>query len=710
VTVTAPEATARAEVGRPGVTLRGVALAVAMVVLMVGMTQAMTIRAWAADVGGSSPPVAPTYLLFLWAVIVSAGPAALRRRLRLSRQDVLLGYCAGMISGPIAHEYAIGFLIPHMVAPYYFSGDWRTFHPWLPAWLGPRDPAVVRAFFLGSGGRVPWGAWLVPGLAWMSLLAGLLLTGHCAMILVRRQWIDHERLAFPLAQIPLGLSAAGRDGWVPALRAPLFWWGLALPMLLGAIHNLHRYAPSFPDLQLRPLLEYEFAGKVTPPWTGLGTLELRLVPWLVAIVALLPAEISFSGWFFFWVTKLEDVSALYFGATDLPDVYSNQYPALYSQGAGAAYAMAVLALIGPVRSALRARRMGKASPRRHGEHGGPRRSAKDSLPPSSVVLRVLFSVSQCLRGERALSPPYSLPMDRVDRPGADADDDEFASTRFALAGLLFGVALMVGWLWLAGMRLWVAALLVVLLLGYFVVFARIRGEAGLGMGVILWPKMLDEVMLTLVGSRALLPADLTVLYSVRWLYFGASTGGVVACQLESFKIAGEAGLRSRAAGGVLLMAALLAVPLAFVWTLHTYHAKGFLAMPIGHRDLSMVGSQIYWSYANLADALKNPKPMEWHGIGAMGAGAAVVLALSGLRRRFLWWPLHPVGYMAANSWGMHWNWGSFTLGWLIKVLLLRYGGLRVFRAAVPFFIGLVVGDMLSEGIWGAFAAWVALAL
>jgi hypothetical protein len=53
--------------------------------------------------------------------------------------------------------------------------------------------------------------------------------------------------------------------------------------------------------------------------------------------------------------------------------------------------------------------------------------------------------------------------------------------------------------------------------------------------------------------------------------------------------------------------------------------------------------------------------------------------------------------------------GSFTLGWLIKALLLRYGGLRSFRGAVPFFVGLVVGDMLSEGLWGAIAAWVALA-
>src|ERR1051326_7422818 len=94
-----------------GVTRRGVALALAMVVLMVGLTQAMTIRAWAADVGGSSPPVAPTYLLFLWAVALGVAPTRLRQRLRLSRQDVLLAYCAAMITGPIAHEYAIGFLV-----------------------------------------------------------------------------------------------------------------------------------------------------------------------------------------------------------------------------------------------------------------------------------------------------------------------------------------------------------------------------------------------------------------------------------------------------------------------------------------------------------------------------------------------------------------------------------------------------------------------
>jgi hypothetical protein len=311
-------------------------------------------------------------------------------------------------------------------------------------------------------------------------------------------------------------------------------------------------------------------------------------------VALLPAEISFSGWVFFWVTKLEDVSALYFGATDLPSVYSNHYPALYAQGAGAAYALAGLTLWGSRRHLAR-------------------------------VLRAAW------RGEKAESGRQgNEPTSSQVRPS-----EEFAGARFAVLGLLFGVVVMVGWLWLAGMRLWVAGLLVSLILGYFMIFARIRGEAGLSMGVILWPKMLDEVMLTIAGSRALLPADLTVLYSLRWLYFGPATGGVIACQLESLKIAGDGGLHGRAAGGVLLGAALLTLPLAFAWTLHTYYGNGFLLMPIGHRQLSMVGSQIYWSYANLQEALSTPTSTDWPGLTAMGTGAAVAAALAALRSRFL---------------------------------------------------------------------------
>jgi hypothetical protein len=120
--------------------------------------------------------------------------------------------------------------------------------------------------------------------------------------------------------------------------------------------------------------------------------------------------------------------------------------------------------------------------------------------------------------------------------------------------MAIGIVFLLAWLCLAGMRVWVALLLLALILAYFFIFARVRAETGLGMGVILWPKMLDEVMLTLVGARYLALSDLTVLFSLRWLYFTPAIGSVMACQLEGFKLADAGRVRGRGVGWLLAVA------------------------------------------------------------------------------------------------------------------------------------------------------------
>jgi hypothetical protein len=87
------------------------------------------------------------------------------------------------------------------------------------------------------------------------------------------------------------------------------------------------------------------------------------------------------------------------------------------------------------------------------------------------------------------------------------------------------------------------------------------------------------------------------------------------------------------------------------------------------------------------------------GIIAMGAGAVMAVVLGAMRLRFYWWPFHPIGYLAANCWGWNWYLTPFVLGWLGKVLVVRYGGLRLYRQTVPLAVGLIVGDMLNRGLW-----------
>jgi hypothetical protein len=656
-----PSAAAEPGAPRRTASLRAIVLGLLMSAVIVGMTQALSIQNSAAEVGGGAPAPAPTYLLFLWVAGLAPLIARWPGTAPLTRGELLLIYSMTLIAGAITHPYALGFLIPHAAAPLYFGNresGWDLFQPFLKRWMIPGTHAAAVDFFQGGDGSVPWAAWITPGLAWSALLIVLFHLMLCVNVLMRRQWIDNERLTFPLAAVPLALTERGARGRAPILRQPIFWLGVLIPLLVEFPTMAHKYVPQFPDLRLSDVTLVE--GQTLPqPWSGLEHVQADVIPWLIGIAYLLPKEITFSSWLFYFVRLLENVFAVYRGTTGSPpSVYTNEFPALFAQGAGAAFALTALALWSARRHLVRALRRALLGP-------GDRRS--------------------------------------------EGDADELLSYRAAYLGVLFGSLFLVVWFWAAGMRLWVAALFFGLLMSYFLIFARIRAETGLGMGVILWPKMLDEVMITLLGARGMPMSELTALYSLRWLYFGNATGSVMACQLEGFKLMDVAGARTtaaaRRAGWGLTLAAVVVTPLALAWLLKSYYARGFIPLPIGMRSVSMVGSQIYWSYADLVETHNNAIGPEWSGIIAIAAGAVVTVLLSALRGRFLWFPLHPVGYLAANSWGMHINWLSFFTGWLLNVAITRYGGLKLYRALVPLFVGMIVGDMVHQGLWGA-VAWM----
>jgi len=667
------------------VTPRAVCVGLLMVVFLIWMAQILSIKYRAMDVGASAPPPGTTDLLFFYVLFAAPLLTRLNPRLALSRGELLLVYTMMLVAGPITHPFCIGFLIPHTVSPYHYDTNeprWAVFQPFLSTWLGPDSEAAVKGFFRGTGGVVPWQAWLAPMLAWSSLLIVLFFVMLCVNVVMRRQWVDNERLSFPLATIPLALTQRPTPGaqCLPDLLCqPLFWLGLALPLAIQAPGALHKYFPMVPSLQLREVQVIDASTQLAPPWNGLGGINFSLIFWLVGVVYLLPKELAFSAWFFYFVALMENVAAVFFGSTgEAPSVYSNDFPALYAQGAGAAFAMTAITLYTARRHLAAVFRKAFGSGERTPSSG----TSIGERKPSSGAF-----------GERK-------PSSGASRDSGVEDNDEFLSYRTAVFGTIGGTAFMLAWLCLAGMRLWIAALLLGLMLAYFFIFARIRAETGMGMGIILWPKMLDEVMVTFVGGRHMTMSDMTLLYALRWLYFGSSTGSVMASQLEGIKLADAGGLRGRRVGTVLALTAVLTTLLAFVWTLKTYYAGGFEQMPIGQRTTSMVGSQIYWSYQNLVETFVAPTGPQWGGILAIGAGALIAMALSWLRMNFLWFPLHPVGFLAANSWGMHINWASFLIGWMLKSLIARYGGLSIYSRLLPLFLGLIAGDLLHQGLWG----------
>jgi hypothetical protein len=65
----------------------------------------------------------------------------------------------------------------------------------------------------------------------------------------------------------------------------------------------------------------------------------------------------------------------------------------------------------------------------------------------------------------------------------------------------------------------------------------------------------------------------------------------------------------------------------------------------------------------------------------------------------VWWPLHPIGYAVSSSLSMHILWIPMLVAWIIKGLVLRYGGLRLYRQGIPFFLGLILGEFVIGGGW-----------
>jgi hypothetical protein len=83
----------------------------------------------------------------------------------------------------------------------------------------------------------------------------------------------------------------------------------------------------------------------------------------------------------------------------------------------------------------------------------------------------------------------------------------------------------------------------------------------------------------------------------------------------------------------------------------------------------------------------------------MGLGLAASLFMGYMRLRYLWFPLHPLAYAIGHSWGVVQLWAPLFIGSMIKYFMLKFGGLRLYRQSLPFFLGLILGEMTIGSIW-----------
>jgi hypothetical protein len=105
------------------------------------------------------------------------------------------------------------------------------------------------------------------------------------------------------------------------------------------------------------------------------------------------------------------------------------------------------------------------------------------------------------------------------------------------------------------------------------------------------------------------------------------------------------------------------------------------------------------TYNRLATWVRSPEPPDYRAMAVMVIGGAVVFGLKALRYRYTALPFHPAGYALAISFAMDYFWFAFFASWLIKTVVMRYGGQKAHREGIWFFMGLVLGDYVIGSIW-----------
>jgi hypothetical protein len=278
--------------------------------------------------------------------------------------------------------------------------------------------------------------------------------------------------------------------------------------------------------------------------------------------------------------------------------------------------------------------------------------------------------------------------------GASREEGDMMSHRGAF--LLLGVStlVMTGWLVAAGAQVWIAALLVALLFLMMLGITRVVVEGGLAVSRI--PIVPADIVVAAVGSHGLGAASVGAL-GMSFPWAGEMRTSAMSAIAHGLKLAQSTirGQHRRLLIAVVagIVASLVASSATMLYMGYRYgainlSASWFFGTGAGSRVFDFI------SYH-----LNQDSSTRWASLGFVGLGAAVQVLLTSAYQRLAWWPIHPLAFPIGAVWCTHQVIGSMFLAWIAKSATLHYGGVRLYAAVRPFFIGLIMGQYLTGGMW-----------
>lgn len=280
---------------------------------------------------------------------------------------------------------------------------------------------------------------------------------------------------------------------------------------------------------------------------------------------------------------------------------------------------------------------------------------------------------------------------RVFGAKSELDDSKEPFTyRSAVLCIIVSMTFITAFCYKAGMSFWVILTFFALFFALATGITRMRAELGSPVHDQHFGGP-DQMMYAAFGSQRLGASNLTML---SYLYFFNRAYDWLSMphQLEGLKIAERAGIDNRKFAFAIILATIIGIPVSIWAYLHASYKFGMFTGFVGRE-----------SFGRLERWLTNPLEANYPAIIAVGTGLVLSFLLTFMRTRFFWFPFHAAGYAVSSTYTMNVFWFSIFASSVIKWLILRHGGLRTYRRAIPLFLGFILGECVITTFWGTLA-------
>ncbi len=589
---------------------------------------------------GFNPSSPGAILFFSCLLLVNIVVGYIGHRFQLSKPDLVLIYCMLLMSVTVPTWGLMFFLIGTTVYPFYYATPENRFaeqlHDHIPSWMVPQDHQAVKEYYEGlpKGASIPWETWVEPMGYWLGLIVAMGFMLICMSSILHRQWSVHERLAYPMMQLPQAMlegDPTTRSRIAPLFRNKIMWLGFAVPFLFLSMKGLNFFFPFLPDPSLRGSIDL-FRNTVT--------LNMVVNFAYIGFFYLASLDLTFSVWFFYVLCRVEEgtFNMLGIGSTERMSTYESSptiAPDLTHQQTGA------------------------------------------------VIVFVLFGlwIARAHIGD-VLKTAWN-PSRVVD------DSEELLRYRTAVLGFLASFVIVCVWLWRSGIPAVFVPIIVIVSLLFFALVARVVAAAGVPTArspIVPAYFIISGFGTSMLGAKGLVALIFTFIWQ------GESRTSPMVAASNGLKLAeGIRGSKRRLFWG-LMIALVASLAASLLTTLNMAYSHG--AINLG--SLHWAGAH---GWPHIGTTIETQPEANMRGWLFKGIGGAVEWFLMWAQHRWHWWPLHPIGLAISVGWLVQSIWFSALVSWLLKAIILHVGGSKLFRLLKPFFLGLILGEVVVGGVW-----------